>query len=110
MRHPDSIKHYLQEDEYKVYKLIWQRFVASQMLPAIFDQTSVDIDAVSDRTYNFRVTGSVLKFEGFLKVYEEAKEGKDEDDEALKHKDRKSTRLNSSHSQISYAVFCLKKK
>ena len=85
-RHPDSVKQYLQEDEYKVYKLIWQRFVASQMLPAVFDQTTVDIDAVSDRTYNFRVTGSVLKFEGFLKVYEESKEGKDEEDEALKHK------------------------
>ena len=85
-RHPDSIKQYLQEDEFKVYKLIWQRFVASQMLPAIFDQTTVDIDAVADRTYNFRVTGSVLKFEGFLKVYEESKEGKDEEDEALKHK------------------------
>jgi DNA topoisomerase-1 len=85
-RHPDSVKQYLQEDEYKVYKLIWQRFVASQMLPAVFDQTTVDIDAVADRTYNFRVTGSVLKFEGFLKVYEESKEGKDEEDEALKHK------------------------
>ena len=85
-RHPDAVKQYLQEDEYKVYKLIWQRFVASQMLPAVFDQTTVDIDAVSDRTYNFRVTGSVLKFEGFLKVYEESKEGKDEEDEALKHK------------------------
>ncbi|HKT24084.1 MAG TPA: type I DNA topoisomerase [Terriglobales bacterium] len=86
MRHPDSVKQYLQEDEFKVYKLIWQRFVASQMMPAVFDQTTVDIDAVSDRTYNFRVTGSVLKFEGFLKVYEESKEGKDEEDEALKHK------------------------
>ncbi|PYY14084.1 MAG: type I DNA topoisomerase [Acidobacteria bacterium] len=86
MRHPDSVKQYLQEDEYKVYKLIWQRFVASQMMPAVFDQTTVDIDAVADRTYNFRVTGSVLKFEGFLKVYEESKEGKDEEDEALKHK------------------------
>ena len=85
-RHPDSVKQYLQEDEYKVYKLIWQRFVASQMLPAVFDQTTVDIDAVANRTYNFRVTGSVLKFEGFLKVYEESKEGKDEEDEALKHK------------------------
>ena len=80
------VKQYLQEDEFKVYKLIWQRFVASQMMPAVFDQTSVDIDAVADRTYNFRVTGSVLKFEGFLKVYEESKEVKDEEDEALKHK------------------------
>jgi DNA topoisomerase-1 len=86
MRHPDSVKQYLQEDEYKVYRLIWQRFVASQMLPAIFDQTTIDIAAKSDRTYDFRVTGSVLKFEGFLKVYEESKEGKDEEDEALKHK------------------------
>ena len=86
-RHPDEIKKYLQEDEYKVYKLIWQRFVASQMTPAVFDQTSVDIDAKSgNESFTFRVTGSVLKFEGFLKVYEESKEGKDEEDEALKHK------------------------
>jgi len=86
-RHPDAIKQYLQEDEYKVYKLIWQRFVSSQMNPAIFDQTTVDIDAVnSGITYRFRVTGSVLKFEGFLKVYEESKDAKDEEDEALKHK------------------------
>src|SRR6266853_4831551 len=89
MRHPDQIKQYLKEDEYKVYKLIWQRFVASQINPAVFDQTTVDIDA---RTKNgneffwFRVTGSVLKFDGFLRVYEESKEGKDEEDEELKHK------------------------
>jgi DNA topoisomerase-1 len=87
MRHPDSVKQYLQEDEYKVYKLIWQRFVASQMNPAVFDQTTVDIDALGGgQTYRFRVTGSVLKFEGFLKVYEEAKDTKDEEDEALRHK------------------------
>ena len=89
MRHPDQIKQYLKEDEFKVYKLIWQRFVASQIMPAVFDQTTVDIDA---RTKNgneifwFRVTGSVLKFDGFLRVYEESKEGKDEEDEELKHK------------------------
>ena len=87
LRHPDAIRKYLQDDEYKVYKLIWQRFVASQMNPAVFDQTTVDIDAKSGNdTYRFRVTGSVLKFEGFLKVYEEAKDSKDEEDEALKHK------------------------
>jgi DNA topoisomerase-1 len=86
-RHPDEIKKYLHEDEYKVYKLIWQRFVASQMSPAVFDQTSVDIEAKAPKeSFTFRVTGSVLKFEGFLKVYEESKEGKDEEDEALKHK------------------------
>ena len=87
MRHPDQVKQYLQEDEYKVYKLIWQRFVASQMTPAVFDQTTVDIDAKSgSEVFWFRVTGSVMKFDGFLKVYEESKEGKDEEDEELKHK------------------------
>src|SRR6195256_5911840 len=87
MRHPDQIKQYLKEDEFKVYKLIWQRFVASQITPAVFDQTTVDIDAKSGaETFWFRVTGSVLKFDGFLKVYEESKEGKDEEDEELKHK------------------------
>ena len=86
-RHPDEIKKYLQEDEYKVYKLIWQRFVASQMTPAVFDQTSIDIEAkAASESFTFRVTGSVLKFEGFLKVYEESKDSKDEEDEALKHK------------------------
>ncbi len=87
MRHPDQVKQYLKEDEYKVYKLIWQRFVASQITPAVFDQTTVDIDAKSaSGTFWFRVTGSVQKFDGFLKVYEESKEGKDEEDEELKHK------------------------
>ena len=87
MRHPDQIKQYLKEDEFKVYKLIWQRFVASQINPAIFDQTTVDIDAKNGNdVFWFRVTGSVLKFDGFLRVYEESKEGKDEEDEELKHK------------------------
>ena len=88
IRHPDQIKQYLKEDEYKVYKLIWQRFVASQINPAVFDQTTVDIDAKAkaNEVFWFRVTGSVLKFDGFLKVYEESKEGKDEEDEELKHK------------------------
>jgi len=87
MRHPEQLQAYLKEDEFKVYKLIWQRFVASQMMPAVFDQTTVDIDAKSAiETFWFRVTGSVMKFDGFLKVYEESKEGKDEEDEELKHK------------------------
>ena len=87
MRHPDQVKQYLKEDEFKVYKLIWQRFVASQINPAVFDQTTVDIDAKNgNEVFWFRVTGSVLKFDGFLRVYEESKEGKDEEDEELKHK------------------------
>jgi DNA topoisomerase-1 len=86
-RDPESLKPYLKEDEYKVYKLIWQRFVASQITPAIFDQTTVDIDAKQgSESFWFRVTGSVQKFDGFLKVYEEAKDVKDDEDEELKHK------------------------
>ncbi|MHB1021128.1 MAG: type I DNA topoisomerase [Acidobacteriaceae bacterium] len=83
---PDSIRRYLSDEQYRLYKLIWQRFVASQMVPALFDQTTVDIVAKADRNYDFRVTGSVLRFDGFLKVYEEAKDKKDEDDEALANK------------------------
>ncbi|HEX8964445.1 MAG TPA: type I DNA topoisomerase [Rhodocyclaceae bacterium] len=89
LRHPDLVAKYVQPDEAKLYRLIWQRFVASQINPAVFDQTTVDIDAhPADQSdpYRLRVTGSVLKFDGFLKVYEESKEGKDEEDEALKHK------------------------
>ncbi len=64
------------------------RFFASQMMPAVFDQTTIDIAAKgkSNVDYMFRASGSVLKFEGFLKVYEEGKDQKDEDDEDLKHK------------------------
>jgi DNA topoisomerase-1 len=83
---PDSIRTSLSEEQYKLYKLIWQRFVASQMVPAVFDQTTVDIAAKAERTYDFRVSGSVMKFDGFLKVYEQIAEKKDEDDEALNNK------------------------
>src|ERR1019366_8180649 len=67
---PDSIRASLSEEQYKLYKMIWQRFVSSQMMPAVFDQTTVDIAAKADRTYDFRVTGSILKFDGFLKVWD----------------------------------------
>ena len=76
---PEMVARYLSDAELRLYRLIWQRFVASQMMPAVFDTTTVEIDAKSDRTYNFRLSGSVLKFDGFLKVYEEAdEEGEDE--------------------------------
>ncbi len=83
--HPDQIRRYLSDEQYKLYQLIWRRFVASQMVPAVYDQTTVEIEARADQSYDFRVTGSVLKFDGFLKVYEEAKDAKDEDDESLKN-------------------------
>ena len=84
--HPDEIRKYLSDEQYKLYRLIWRRFVASQMTPAVFDQTTVDIVAKAGRRYDFRVTGSVLRFDGYLKIYEEAKDKKDEDDEALSNK------------------------
>ena len=70
---PESIRKNLSDEQYRLYKLIWQRFVASQMMPAVFDQTTVDVAAKGKRTYDFRVSGSVLKFEGFLKFEEEDK-------------------------------------
>src|ERR1039457_6152946 len=88
LRTPESLEKLLAEDELKLYRLIWMRFVASQMNPAVFDQTTIDINASgkSGVPYIFRATGSVPKFDGFLKVYEEGKDQKDEEDEELKHK------------------------
>jgi DNA topoisomerase-1 len=85
---PDDVARYLAEDELKLYRLIWNRFVASQMTPAVFDQTTIDIAArgKDSSEYLFRATGSVLKFGGFLKVYEEGKDQTDEDDEEMKHR------------------------
>jgi DNA topoisomerase-1 len=66
-RTPESVKPFLSEDMFKLYQLIWQRFVASQMVPAVFDQTSVDVLAGD---YTFRASGSVQKFDGYLAVYQ----------------------------------------
>ena len=73
---PDEIRKYLSDEQYRLYKLIWERAVTSQMVPAIFDQTTVDIEAKADVSYDFRTTGSILKFDGFLKFEEEAKKAK----------------------------------
>jgi len=78
-REPERIKQYLTRDQHRLYDLIWRRFLASQMAPAVLDTTSVDIkagDPQGDMPYLFRATGSVVKFAGFLLVYktEEEKE------------------------------------
>ena len=85
---PDTVAKYLSEDELKLYRLIWTRFVASQMMPALFDQTTIEVHAAGSdgAAYLFRATGSVPKFDGFLAVYQEGKDQKDEEDEELKHK------------------------
>jgi len=74
---PESIRRYLSDEQFRMYRLIWQRFVSSQMMPALFDQTTVDIEAKADHSYDFRVTGSVLKFDGFLKFEEEDKRARE---------------------------------
>ncbi|HEY3707205.1 MAG TPA: type I DNA topoisomerase [Terracidiphilus sp.] len=83
---PDSVAKYLTDEQLKLYRLIWQRFVASQMTPAQFDITTARIAAASaktGKTYDFRVSGSVLRFDGFLKVYEVAEDkNSDEEDES----------------------------
>jgi DNA topoisomerase-1 len=70
-RTPDAVAGVLKRDELRLYRLIWERFVASQMAPAVFDQTTVDLVI---GTYTFRSTGSVLKFAGFTRVYEEGRD------------------------------------
>jgi len=72
-RDPEATKKYLSKDEYALYKLIWNRFVASQIRPALYDETLVDIEA---GPYLLRAKGSTLKFKGFLAVYEETPDEK----------------------------------
>ena len=83
-RTPESIAKYLSDEQLKLYTLIWKRFIASQMVPAVYDITTARIEAksaIDRKTYDFRVTGSVLRFDGFLKVYEMSEEKKADDDE-----------------------------
>ncbi|MBI4228809.1 MAG: type I DNA topoisomerase, partial [Deltaproteobacteria bacterium] len=80
---PDSIRSFLTEDQLQLYKLIWNRFIASQMNPAIYDQTTVDINAGRGV---FRATGSIIKFPGFSAVYMEGKEEEEEERESEEDK------------------------
>lgn len=86
-REPEKVKHFLKGDQYRLYQLIWQRFVASQMESAVYDAVSVDIEGKSKlHGYLFRASGSTIKFPGFLIVYEESQ---DEDKEADPHENMK---------------------
>ncbi|HEX7052121.1 MAG TPA: type I DNA topoisomerase [Longimicrobiales bacterium] len=85
-RHPDAVRRYLDRDQARLYELIWLRFIAGQMAPAVFDTTTVDFDlrgrggpaaggaSGAGRRYLFRATGSILKFDGFTRLYQEARE------------------------------------
>jgi len=75
-RTPETVRPFLTDDQYRLYELIWRRFLASQMAPAIYDTARVDIQA---HDFTFRATGAALKFPGFLAVYgEKDEDGNDE--------------------------------
>ncbi|MFN3966176.1 MAG: type I DNA topoisomerase [Endomicrobiia bacterium] len=79
-REPEVIKEYLTDEQYKLYKLIWQRFVASQMAQAIYDQITVEI---TGGDYKFKASGRTLIFPGYLKIYKEDDENETEDSKIL---------------------------
>jgi len=88
-RTPESLKPYLDRNQQRLYQLIWWRFVASQMSPAVYDTIAVEVLAglpeVEEKPYLFRASGSTLRFQGFLAVYEESK---DEDAEVEEERER----------------------
>jgi DNA topoisomerase I len=75
LRQPTKIKEFLNRDQLRLYKLIWQRFVASQMAAAIYDTLTVEVTGVAPQhKYLLRASGSTIRFQGFLAVYEESKD------------------------------------
>ncbi|MBT3181854.1 MAG: type I DNA topoisomerase [Deltaproteobacteria bacterium] len=77
-RSPEVVKEYLERDAYRLYDLIWKRFIASQMKPAVFDQTAFDVMA---GRFKLRATGQVMRFPGFISVYMEGVDEEKEKDE-----------------------------
>ena len=77
---PDSIKDALTKDQYKLYKLIYNRFMASQMASAVYNTMSVDIDA---NDYNFKANGQSIKFKGFMVLYVEGTDTKEQEEQGL---------------------------
>ena len=73
-RSPERLKRYLDRDGFRLYELIWLRFMAGQMPAAVYDTTTLDFDLDAGRRYLFRATGSVMKFDGFTRLYSESRE------------------------------------
>lgn len=80
MKVPDTLKEFLSKDQFRLYKLIWERFIASQMAPAVMDTMSVDL---KNGNVIFRATGSKVKFPGFMKVYVESSDDQVEEKDKL---------------------------
>ena len=87
---PELVQGHLDRDEFRLYQLIWNRFIASQMVPAIYDQTAIDMvtQDTRGREVVFRATGSVIKFAGFTAVYSESSEEGDKSGENEHSHDR----------------------
>ncbi len=81
-RDPQALSGYLNDDQMKLYRLIWSRMVSSQMADSVTESTRVDIDALSDTDYELRSNGSIQIFDGFKKLYEESTDKDDEDKES----------------------------
>lgn len=83
-RDPESIKDNLDRNAYRLYDLIWKRTIATQMPEAVFDATSVDIEIKGEKkTYTFRATGQVIKFDGFMKVYLEGTDDEEQEEDGI---------------------------
>jgi DNA topoisomerase I len=80
LRRPENIRRHLDRDQFRLYELIWLRFVAGQMAPALYDTTTADFELTprdAQHTYLFRATGSIMVFDGFTRLYQEAREDGD---------------------------------
>lgn len=87
LRLPEKVKPFLTGEQFKLYQVIWQRFVASQMESAILDTVQVDVEGIGNATYLFRASGSTVRFPGFLVVFEDAR------DEDLKGDEEDNVRI-----------------
>ncbi|MCS4486266.1 type I DNA topoisomerase [Staphylococcus americanisciuri] len=92
LRTPDDVKAYLTRDQFRLYKLIWERFVASQMAPAILDTVAVDLE---QGDIKFRANGQTIKFKGFMTLYVEA------NDDATKEKENRLPKLEEGNEVIA---------
>lgn len=91
---PEKVRPFLEDDMYKLYKLVWERFVACQMAPAIYDRTAFDIEA---GRWGLRATGSILKFKGFMSLYVEGVDDVEEES-AQNEEDRQLPDLKQGDS------------
>src|SRR5690625_6237270 len=92
MRDPKSLKDVLSNDQYRLYKLIYERFLASQMAPAVMDTMTIHL---LNNGVEFRATGSKIKFDGFMKIYIEGTDNKKEEKEEFLRSEEHTSELQS---------------